>query len=341
VTIVRARYDGHGGCALSNETTVDRWGNARAYAALLGEIPSSFTSATRTLAADPSENCSQLAPGAAFLTRRLIKTSTISTALAFAGATFHPERYPNPAAVRPDSTLVDYRPLDLAALIGLVYIYRRAKALCPGEEWSYIDSQISRYLDTAMHVGFALKNAGGATGIFLGGYIPLAQAMFLKHDLGGYREYRRHLKANSLWYDPNMEVARWGCSSAQLAAFFIQNFGLGVKLAQDFVTGVGSPLPDGIGLEDSAYRFYIVERWTKSLLHSGEIPDMTHQGRYYPLKDDLERLRSFATATRQTGSRYRWLEKSRDDLESSGLPAGSSATSGVDEMDKAVTTEDD
>ena len=323
------------------DTNNDRLVRARAYANLLGAIPSSFTEATRKLRQDPAPTCAELAPSAAFLVKRLTRTDTIRTALCFAASTFKPERHPVPGEVKVEDVLVDYRPLDLAATIGLIYIHRRARTICPTEEWSNIDAHLARYLDTAVHVGYALSNAGAVAGVFLGGYIPLAHAMFLKHDIAGFKEYRRHLKGKNLWYDCEYEVSRWGCTSVELAAFFIQTLGLGLPLAESFVKGLSSNDPEGADLDEEAYRFYIVGRWTTNILKTGAIPDMTHRGKFYPLKADLERVLEFYRATGGSGTRYRWLEKRREDLEGATpeKPRNPSVRA-LEEIDAAIGSDD-
>lgn len=310
-----------------------QWAIARSYAAQLGQIPSSFTTATRSLALDAAPDCAHLEPSTTFLVKRLMKTGTIKTALSFAAATFKPERYPTPGQVDLGTVLADYRPLDLAAVIGLIYIYRRARAICPEAEWVHVDKQIARYLDTSIHVGYALPNAGVAAGVFVGGFIPLAQAMFLKHDLPGFKDYRRYLASKKGLYEVDFEMSRWGCSSPILAAFFIQTLGLGIQLAEKFSVGLESKSSDGEGLDDGSYRFYILKRWALSILETGEIPNMTHQGRYYPLKTDQDRLKKLTAEAGESGSRHRWLERTQADLENS---ARGEAVSEVDEIAAAL-----
>jgi hypothetical protein len=291
------------------------------------------------LAQDPAGDCVGLEHTTKFLVQRLMRTGTIKTALSYAAVTFKPERYASPGAVDVNAVLADYRPLDLAAVIGLIYIYRRSRTICPADEWTFVDSQLARHLDTAMHVGYALANAGVAAGVFVGGFIPLGQALFLKHDPQGFKEYRRYLSSKKILLDVDFEMSRWGCSSPTLAAFFIQTLGLGLPLAEKFSLGVESVAPDGKGLDDGAYRFYIVNRWMMSILKSGEIPDMTHQGRYYPLKADQDRLKQLTADAGATGSRYRWLEKTKDELASSAKAKAVAGPGESDEIAAALETE--
>jgi hypothetical protein len=68
------------------------------------------------------------------------------------------------------------------------------------------------------------------------------------------------------------------------------------------------PLPT-----DESYKFYISMVWIEALLKTGNPPEITHKGGFYPMKDDMEELVAAVAEIRDAGSKYNWLEKVKEE----------------------------
>ena len=54
--------------------------------------------------------------------------------------------------------------------------------------------------------------------------------------------------------------------------------------------------------------------WTRGGNDTGQAPQITHKGQYYPLKADLDRLCEETKAINANGSKFAWIEKEKDAL---------------------------
>lgn len=281
------------------------WRAAQAYAALFGEIPSSFTIAARALASD-AEKGNVLSTQSRFQLDRLLKSEMLSLPLE-AFISVH-KQYMNraPTTLIELAEIVGFR--SFGVILAVIYYHKRIKKLIPTEEWAYILPFEMRDLDIATLLGLIINNLNFEKTLTAipGRYFALG-AYFL-HDKKGYTEYRRLLKTKDFVFDTNWELERLGCTTAHIASSLFQNFGLGVSV----VDGLSEGLMNHAGAapkEKAPYAFWLANKWVRSLVATGKEPDMAHKPQFYPDESELLKLRNEINSLKnaQTG-RSRWLD---------------------------------
>jgi hypothetical protein len=290
----------------------ENWTNAQPYANALGAIPSSFTTTIRTLIADGNSKPADLSQGGRFLMTRFVKIPGMRAPFYFAALTFHKEQI-GTGYISPSDLVKPFKAHEMAAVIGLLYLYRRARKLCDPDEWALLSKTVLESVDIGGHLGLAIPNIGPGLGMLVAGTPLLAQAAFSIKDKKGFKEYRRALKSKGLAFDPGLELARWNTSCVHVAAVLMQSLGIGVQVANAFVKGMGSS-SISIETEPEAYKLFIANRWIADLKKSGLAPEMVHKGQYYPLKQDLNHLIDVVETIRAKGSQYSWLEKNKESI---------------------------
>jgi len=243
---------------------------------------------------------------------RFVKIPGMKAPFYFAALTFHKNQL-GTGFISPGDLVKPFNAHEMAAIVGLLYLYRRARKLCDPDEWAILSKGVLDSVDIGGHVGMAIPNIGPGLGMLVGGTPLLAQAAFSIKDKKGYKEYRRILKSKGLAYDPSLELSRWNTSCIHVAAVLMQSLGIGVQIANAFVKGMSSP---NITIESDpeAYRLFIANRWVFDLKKTGAAPEMTHKGQYYPLKQDLAELIEHVGVIRKNGSEHCWLEKNKESI---------------------------
>ncbi len=292
----------------------ESWEEARKIASLLGKVPSSFTSCIHFLRKDCEEHGGILSQGSKFSLSRLLKSGFFSAPMYFGAETFFEEEVKSCDRIDA-STYADLYGTDgLAIAISLLYLFRRVQKNCDETEWSLIAQQVMVDSEFGAHVGKAIPAIGYPLGVLVGAIRPLASAMFLGIDKRGYIEYKRHRNKEKLSFDMPLEAKTWGCNHAQLGALLLQAVGLGVTLVDALVLGLDPDLKPYDQYEPNALRVKLTTLWIDSLKTTGAPPNMTHLGKYYPLKGDLEKLLQKTEMIRAAGSKHRWLEKTKEDI---------------------------
>lgn len=298
-------------------SATESWELARNYSGLLGSVPSPFATTIRMLLLDEKRSAGIMSPVSRFLIVRLLKGPSIKAAVYFSALTFHEERITTLPYVPAEALVALYRPLDLAVVTGMVYLYRRVRKICDKDEFVHINNALERSIEVGGHLGIAIPTIGFAHGLVSGGIQQLALGTFLHHDKKGYVEYRRHLKSKGFTYDESFELARWGCTSAQVGAVLLQALGFGVGLANAFG---GQKASEDAPDEKEAYIFKIAGLWCETLIKTGAPPNIVHKGEFYPAQESLKKLLDKVTVVRNQGSRHSWLSKGKKDVSRTATP---------------------
>ncbi len=293
---------------------------ARAYAGLIGEIPSSFTSTLRTLILDEEKSGGKLSSSGRFLALRLLKGPSLLASFYFAGLTYRQTKLAELGPVTPQTLIKVFTPYEIAGLIGAIYLYRKIRALVPESSWADISQLVRPTMEMGGHLGTSLPRIGFTIGLYSGGLAPLSLALFQKHDEKTYKEYRRHLRSSKLSEDLQFEMRTWGCTRYNIGSIFIQTLGFGVTTANAYSAGMSCAHPLGEGLSSEAYRFKIASIWLASLLGSGKVPEITHKGEYYPTQTASSVLTQEATYIREKGSKHSFLDRVKDDISPESNP---------------------
>lgn len=299
------------------EAEQDSWSIANRYAELYGNMPSSFTSTIRGLTKDETS-----AQNIRWQLRRLLRSDSVRAPFYFAARTFKKEKLPANAHLNPDALLDVFLPREVAAIVALLYLYRRAKKLCDPKEFELLTGDLAVRSEAGGFLGMSMPNIGFTLGLLAGTARPLALAAFLLHDEKGFSEYRRRLKVTSAICDLPAEVQRWGCSHNQVASSLLIKLGFTSDTAESVHLGFGMKELKDEKSHMGAYAVKCTEVWTNAVLKTVKPPDIVHSGNFYPLKEDLAVLLQHAKELSERGSQYTWLEKKRSDLPAGTVPAG-------------------
>lgn len=299
--------------------TAESWVTARKYAGLLGEVPNSFSSTIRALLLD-QERGKGLTNGTRFLILRLLRSAGVRSPVYFATLTYQEEMIDGVPYIAPEDFLELYSPAEIGAVVGLIYLYRKAKRIVSPEEWPHIAGPLQTCVEMGGHVGYIIPPIGPVVGMLSSGLRYIAVAAFLSHDKQGFVEYRRHLKQKNLRFDEGQEMARWGCTSTQIGAVFLQSLGFGIPLAEAFTRGLSPDTRASATLDREAYRFAINEMWLDSLLKDATVPDIAHRVEFYPTKTAGSKAIEKATRVRSSGSAHSWLNKVKEDIQPDTTP---------------------
>lgn len=316
--------------------SVESWQTARDYGTLLGEIPSSFATTIRTLCLDQSRQNGAYGATSRFLVQRLLKGNSLKAPLYHNVKTYRPSLVAETTTLRGEDFMKWFSPFELGALIGSVYIYRRAKKLCDETEFSHLTGTLHKLHTIGMGVGYAIPSIGSVMGLFAGGMRHLASAVFLHYDKKGALEYRRHLKIKRLLLDPAFEMGRWGCTATQVGSVLLQSLGLGVEFSNAFTEGLSPGSVVDKNTNKMAYAARIAWTWVDSLNATGTIPDIAHDGAFYPSKVDVERLLTLVGDVRAQERLSSWLDKTKDDLPGEGAAGATGAHEGEQAAEEDV-----
>ena len=293
---------------------------ARAYVGLLGEVPSSFSSTLRALIADEEKHGGKLSPSGRYLCLRLLKSRGVLATVYYAALTFRQERLSSLGEVSPDNLTQCFSPIELAGLIGLLYLNRRMRSFSSKEVWDELYPGIRSALELGGHVGIALPRLGFTMGMYVGAFRDMTLCLFQKQDAKAFKEYRRQLRNANLAYDLHTEQSVWGCTRADLGAVLLQMLGFGVPVANAYAKGMCGSDPLGHDLAPEEYRYKIGLIWINALLATGAIPDMAHKGEYYPTEAAAALLLQEVGIVRQQGTKYGFLDKTKEDVSPSKTP---------------------
>jgi hypothetical protein len=291
--------------------TPESYETARGYVGLLGEIPSSFSAAVRTLLLDHEKNPTTFSSGGKFVVTRLLKSSSIFSS---ASRAVQQLGIAEDTPTSPEQVVSFITPYQAAGLIGLYYVYRRIKSFASQELWSDIAPTL--YTKTLLGgvAGIALPRIGTPFGLMTGILPSITFVLFEKQDPKAFKEYKRHLRLKKLEFDLAYEADTWGCTRLNIGSILIQQLGFGIESAKEFSAGLSVPLGAGSHLTGGEYRFYIAREWIYALEETGASPEITHRGEYYPSALNLSKLLKVTDDIRndETGELFLFSANAKD-----------------------------
>jgi hypothetical protein len=302
------------------ENELDPWVAAGQYAKLYGELPASFITMVRSCTNASLSGKTEIDGAVSFELKRFLKTDSMRAPFYYYIKTFKPDKLDLVGELT-EKTSELFTPFEVGSILPILYIFRRAQRMISEDEWKYLVKDFNLRTELALHIGLSISNIGAGIGILAGSIRYLAMATFLIHDPKGYAEYRRLLKSKKLNYDYSWEQARWGCTHLQVASNLIVRMGFQSKIAQSINTGLeADELKPSLKSDYIAYGVKLIEVWSNALIESGKIPNISHDGDFYPLKEQMNRLIEQAELTLKSGSQYTWLEKVKEDITKDSTP---------------------
>ena len=294
----------------------EAWLEAKEIVTGLGSrFPVSFTTPIRTLMHDQTKG-STLSPAAQFLTTRLLRSPTFKAMFYYLSLSLFGDKLANSAYLSSSDLVRLYQPQDCASIIGVIYLTRRLqkKRADTLSRWQPALERITVHTEVGGHLGLAIPTIGISRGILTGAMRDLGILSLGRHNREAYASYCEHLNATNKLYDFEYELEHWGCRHIDVAGNVLQQMGFGIKHALSLITGLGNKPPGRPDHDPNAFEFHLSELWINSLVQTQKEPDFTHLGVYYPTEKDKYRLLYEINQLHESGSKHRWLLRSKEDI---------------------------
>lgn len=295
-------------------STQESWENARNYFNLLGAVPSSFSSAIRTLLLDEEKHGGVIQFNTKAALLRLFSSPGTLSPLYFAASTLYPDRVDSAPTLTTKELIAMFRAETLAGVLGALFLTRRCKKQAPETEWSEVYKDEEPRIELQLLIGESIAKIGGGKAVLYAVLRSVVRGAFQIHDLKGSNLYRRHIESTG-GYDPGWEFSRWGCTLGQVGSVAVQLLGFGTQFAGAVAKALDLPYGEisEVGEED-VYRLKLLERWCKDLLATGKEPDIVHRGDLYPINERSKGLFASAAAIKSSGVQNGWLMRGKDDI---------------------------
>jgi hypothetical protein len=298
----------------------ESWEISHAYARQVGDIPASFSGLVRGLQTDANGD-GTLSDASKTQLRLLLKSDNFRAAYYFAARLVFRDELAEKDRLNPRELASLFQAKDLIPILAMIYLYRRQRNLCDKEKFEEFNRQTMKSGSVGLLVGRSLTNIGMGTAALAASLRYLGANCFLKHDQEGFHRYRNRCELNKVTFDSEYEHERWKCTSLQVGAYLIQGFGYSGRFGQDFTQALREDRALSDITNQDEYKFKIAEVWVNSFLSTGREPQIKHQGDYYPLKEERDRLESEITwLLKDEPEMQRWLSRSKDELNQENAP---------------------
>lgn len=295
------------------------WEEAKKIAALIGDVPPTFTTLVHFLRQDIAKNNGLLGPYSQYCLRRLLQAPGAKAPLYFAALTYVPQKVELYSRIESVTFTKFFTLEDLSLIVGLLYLYRRIRRGIDPNEWPALAKELMVRTDVGGLVGRAMPAIGIGAGLLVGASRHLGAAMFLGIDKAGFAKYRRRARAKGVALDVEDELATWGCTHVQIAAMLFQTMRLGVDIVDSLSRGLTFKYSEY--LDASVLRINLALLWIESMLATYAPPDIVHKGQFYPLAKELAYLSDSVKKIRKEGSPYHWFDRGHLDISAEKTPA--------------------
>ena len=271
-----------------------------------------FSVAIRSLKSDYDRGGITYSPASRFLTERLLNIPSVHAPVHYATLTFYSANYAGKQFISTTEFTQVYKPIDVAAIFAMLYVYRRLKKLAPPEEWNFISRFVSEQVEISGHFGAAIPDVGLGNAILCGGIRAMAFASFAIKDLKQFKEYRRYLRTHPTLYDREYERRLWQCDHLDVATLLMQRLGFGLEMARSFYDAVSDKKFEEDEITGQISRFQAcadsLEALSKSASPSrDELVDGSHD------EKAISTLLEEVQAIKKGGSQFSWLDKGKAD----------------------------
>lgn len=270
------------------DSETESWQRARYAMSRLEPFHLQFTTSVRLLELNQDENSRTGRPerhlnhGSRFLMGRFLKSPLVTGPLATLRATLTGSS----RAVQEHELLSDFSPHDLAAILALLFLRRKAKKIAPEKEVRLLAQTLSRSVNIGVTIGRMVPQIGVARGILVGALRPIAYCALASCDEKTYADYRKAMRLKKRMHDLKVERETWGCTHAQIVSLILQGFGFGIGHAAAAERGLsGSSQVESLTEPD---RFRVIATWIDTLLLGKEVP-MEHAAEYEVTEEDYRR----------------------------------------------------
>jgi hypothetical protein len=310
----------------TKQLSAESWESARGYAGVMGEIPSSFTVVVRALMNDHASGAKEPSAASRYGILRLLKSPSVFAPLYFAANLLSEHSGGQSQASISESDLIKrFTPHELAALIGIVYYFRRAQSLCPPEEFKYLADCLSENATVGLLLGQAIPGIGMGNALTEATLPLFGLSSVIKHDPEGFKEYRRWIKRTGSSWNEDYEMTHWGCTRVQIGSIIVQLLGFGIQRANALLTGLNPS--SGLAEEESISQdIRMAELWRTAVCNTGRAPEIALSAKYYPNDTALKKVLAKLSEIRLDATTSGWLLKTKEDLPAGSSPSPSQAS---------------
>ena len=291
------------------------WEMARAYASDFGPIPQAFQGCIRALRQNHIHNFQKgtggLEPAAESLLARLLSSKTLTACFYFALLTFHGESTRKSDYLTKKDIFYPFSPGALASILALVYFNKYCRKLVK-EGWEPLSRRIQESAEIGGLLGQATPALGFDVSLFVGPMRHIAFSAVLARTPRLYIEYKKHLKKAAVPYDFKWEMERMGCTLGQIGSILLQHSGFGIQYANSFFEGISAKFDAVISPEATGFRMVAV--WSESILLACPIPRVEGEDEYAMEEYQMQNLLLKAEEVRENGSKYSFLNRTKDDI---------------------------
>lgn len=291
------------------------WDKAKKYAQDIGYIPIPFTTTIRLLITNQVQDGPKLKAVNRYQVARLLRSDSFRSIIYYATVASKSHEIEELEVISNGDLLRNFSCLDLAGLFGSAVLYRKARKVCPDDEWDNIRSFCNRRLEVGTYLGDALPNIGMGPFILttLAPYVCLA--LFAKADAKKFKELRRVMSENDGKRVPEKEEELYGTNAVEVATLVLSALGYGRDISQGFNTGMAENLQFD-HLSDMGKLFRLGRLWLECTLKGEDQPVVKVPGEYYPLSVARERLNE---RLKRMGE-VLWLDREAADLSPEKTP---------------------
>ena len=299
---------------------IDPLAQARKFIRGLGDVASSFTGAVRSLYAGgksmPNSKFS-------FMTQQnlkpLLRSPSVLSHLYYAALAYHKNELLAMEKFTPVQLAEVFNPIELAALLTVVYFHRRLMARCDKKEWANLSIQMQAYLDLAVPLGQTIPAIGPTRAILTAGARYVAWGSIATQDIKGFKKYKVAMKVKNRLCDLIEEQDLWGTSHAHIGAVMFQLFGFGINISSGYLNGQLAKDPTKLDGENK--RFRVAQLWLDALIQERNVPHESIGDDYVLSDDQVEPFVELVQRLVDEGSEHAWLSKRRDDIGPKKTPA--------------------
>ncbi len=287
-----------------------------------GKVPGNFTESIRFLLQNYEQGGTALPLSAQNHILRLMNNNTIKAAYYFITKYYRPEVLEGKESISTKELFNAYSAIDHAGILTFAYLFRNLSKKTDSEEWEYVETPLAEALALGACVGSSIPEVGLGFGLLCRGLRYLAFAPFLRDNRRGFKEYRRHLKANDLPFDMPFEEKSWACNNIQVAAIIMERMGFSRHMGFQFVAAAehdAKSTPD----ELFGIRFRMAEALIDHYSETGEVLDNCPAwvGKKFPFSTDARgRLLTKLNQVIPNLNKYDWVSKSSASINPDSAP---------------------
>jgi hypothetical protein len=304
--------------AKAEKAEFTEWDYAKAYAGLLGNPHRLFTNNIRYLREQAEKTGNVFLPSTAsrqYPLSTIIHSPSFKSVIYYAALALQKDKLKALPALTPATLLTVFTPEELAAVIAITYLYRRAKKNIDPRVWEGVAGEVHVQMEAGYQIGAHIPAIGQSRGLLIGSVRYIAMSLFAKKDARGYKLYKRHLNEKELLFDIADETKRWQCNHLQICSTLIQSIGFGLGAASGIVANSYPTEGQSPEIIAKAQSWYATRRWIESILEQERAPaELQGIEEFSIAPDTLALMQERIEGIYKMGSSFDWVDKTKDDL---------------------------